>query len=133
MKKIGIRHLAVMSAAGLVAVTSAGCASDHHAQAVCVDRSSHERVRDSQCHAHSTDAYPYVWWYIAYGRTLPPVGSAPRSGSTTEPEEGAVRGGAPARGGTVSEEEEPQVHVNPPAEPEPVEPHFNVPVEPHVG
>ncbi len=69
----------------------------------CVDKSTNQRVDDSECRTNnSSGAHFYGWYYARNGAYYPRVGAPASGGSFTAPTSSSyVQGGLSSAGGTV--------------------------------
>lgn len=95
----GPTFLAAAAAATLAATTLTGRSRDDpdppDYQQICVNEETNIRVDDDAC--DDDGGGPFVWYYIPYHLSAPPVGSVASGGSRLRPPGTGVH--APVRGG----------------------------------
>jgi hypothetical protein len=99
----------VLGVTALLAPSLAACTTEDESenQAVCVDRTTEERVSDSQCdpddRANVGVGGIFFWYFLATrgGAFFPAVGQRVSGGTYTVPRGTYTRGGVPTAGGNV--------------------------------
>ena len=99
----------VLGVTALLAPSLSACSSDDEVdnQAVCVDRTTQERVDDDRCDpddgANVGVGGLFFWYFLATrgGRLFPAVGQRVSGGTYAVPTGSYARGGVPRAGGAV--------------------------------
>lgn len=107
MKKSTVVALGVTAAvasAGIIAVAANDDDDEQPTQAaVCVDRSTNERLDDDQCSDERVGGGGFGWYFIPFGFIAPRVGAPVSGGSFNTPRGTSyVTGGVPRQGGAVN-------------------------------